>query len=40
VESANFLGGAILYRVEVGYGRRMPPEAANEHNRPPSRRSG
>jgi hypothetical protein len=37
VESANFLGGAILYRTNLGYGQRMLPETANEHNRPPSR---
>jgi hypothetical protein len=37
VESANFLGGAILYRANLGYGRRMLPETANERNRPPRR---
>jgi hypothetical protein len=37
VESTNFLGGAILYRANLGYGRRMLPETANERNRPPRR---
>jgi TOBE domain-containing protein len=37
VESANFLGDAILYRLELGYGRNMLPKTANEHNRPPGR---
>ena len=37
VESTNFLGGAILYPANLGYGRSMLPEIANQHNRLPGR---